>query len=429
MLLPIFSVSASKFSGSTPLLIGLALGIYGLTSGCLQIPFGLLSDRFNRKYIVIFGLLLFIFGSFINASATDITTVIFGRALQGSGAVGSVILALLSDVTRNEVRTKSMAIIGMSIALSFVVAMSTGPILNQYFGLVGIFLITATLAISALILVIFLVPSPKVQLRYRDREFVTKSFFEVIKDFRLNNLYVGMFILHSTLTATFIVIPVLLFKTGSVVLHSEWKLYMPVLLIAFGLALPLIMYAEKRRKMKQVFCLMILFLGISEMGILAFYHNIFVVAGCLILFFIAFTFLEAGIPSLVSKFSHPSAKGTALGVSSSLQFFGAFFGSGVAGYILSHGNMQYVFEFSIFMLVIWLLLALFMKSPEYSATRSFRLERVLNTVEAGALCDALRSTNDFADVEIFPSEKMVYCKVRGKVDYSKKISELLREQK
>ncbi|MFU8837937.1 MAG: MFS transporter, partial [Thiohalomonadaceae bacterium] len=256
MILPVFALYAEGMVGVTPLLIGLAIGIYGLTQALLQIPFGMLSDRIGRKPVIIGGLLIFALGSLVAAGADDITWIIIGRALQGAGAIAAAVMALAADLTREEHRTRVMAIIGVSIGLAFMLAMIAGPILNHWVGVPGIFAVTALLALLGILVVAFVVPHPSALRFHRDTELEPTSLRTILRDGQLLRLDFGVLVLHLILTASFVVIPLSLRDSGlAAALH--WQVYLPVMSLSMLLAVPLIILAEKRRQLKRIFNLAI----------------------------------------------------------------------------------------------------------------------------------------------------------------------------
>ena len=247
MILPVLSLFAEQLAGSTPLLIGLAISIYGLTQALLQIPFGLMSDRFGRKKIIIIGLILFASGSIIAALSNTIYGVLFGRALQGSGAIAAAIMALVADLTQEAHRTKAMATIGISIGVSFGIAITLGPIIAGYIGIQGIFWLTAGLATLAILVVAFIVPNPQQSKIHPDAELIPSQFGKVLKDINLLRLDYGIFILHLILTASFVIVP-LLIRDAGLLPEQHWQIYLPVLLVSFIAIIPFIILAEKKTK-------------------------------------------------------------------------------------------------------------------------------------------------------------------------------------
>jgi predicted MFS family arabinose efflux permease len=370
MIYPVFEAYARGLRHATPAMIGLALGAYGLTQGLLQIPFGLLSDRIGRKTMITIGLLLFAAGSVVAARAGSLDGVLFGRILQGAGAVGSVILALVADLTRPEVRTRAMAMVGVTIGLAFVVAIVLGPVLNALIGVPGIFWLTAVLALVGIAITLGAVPQPERLVVQREAEAVPALFARVLKDRELLRLNVGIFSLHAILTATFLAVPAVLAATFGTAASREWIIYLPVLAVSVALMVPAIILAERRGLMKEVFiaAIAVLLASILALGFAG--HEAVTVLVALALFFAAFNSMEAMLPSLVSRFAPPDAKGTAMGIYSSLQFIGIFIGGALGGLALSWGGARGVFVFSALIALVWLGTAFAMPRPADARTRT-----------------------------------------------------------
>ena len=367
MILPVFALYARDLGGVTPTLVGLAIGIYGLTQALLQIPLGMMSDKVGRKPVIVGGLLVFALGSVVAAMSTSIEGVIFGRALQGSGAIAAATLALAADLTRENIRTRIMAFIGLSIGLAFLLAMVLGPILNEWIGVPGIFWLTALLALLAIVIVLVLIPTPVQMKHQRDTEVARSNFSRVLADGQLLRLDFGIFALHLMLTANFVVFPLILQDQFNLASADHWKVYLPVMLVAFVLMLPFIIIAEKHRRMKTVFVsaiglLMVveglLFLSLSQPGF-------WLIVLLVLLFFAAFNLLEASLPSLVTKLSPVDAKGTAMGIYSTSQFLGIFAGGIFGGWVHAQFGLASVYLLGALVAGAWLLMALSMKSPRY----------------------------------------------------------------
>ena len=339
MIVPVFSVYGDNYTHATPFLIGLAVGIYGLGQAIFQIPMSLAADKFPRKPIIFLGLILFAIGGMIAANATDIYEVIIGRALAGSGAVSAVLMALLADVTREEMRTKAMATMGLTIATSIMLAFAFGPLLVGSLGISGLFWLTSGFAVLAMLL-LFAVPTPMRVLKHNlDNKTIGQQLATVLKIGDLNRLHMAIFALHLTMTAIFVILPHQLSEVMGLSVRQQGLVYLPLLFIGFAIAIPFIIIAEKKRKMRQVFlaaialmtvALVLLALG-SQVGV-------GIILG-LLLYFMGFNLLEATIPSWISKRAPVANKATAMGLNSSSQFFGAFVGGAMGGLLLNQPNL------------------------------------------------------------------------------------------
>lgn len=375
MILPVFSISAHQYSGSTPMLIGLAIGAYGLTQALLQIPFGMLSDRIGRKRVITIGLLLFAAGSIVAALAESIEMVIAGRLLQGSGAIAAAVMALTADLTRDEQRTKAMASIGISIGLSFSVALASGAALEHWIGLSGIFWATALMALLGLAVLHLWVPSPHRSVSHRDMEPVPRQFIKVIANPQIMRMVLSIMVLHLLLTTSFFALPLALQDGAGLEKSQHALVYLPVLLLAFVAMVPFIILAEKKRKMKPVFLGAIAVLGLAELGWAFLPTSLTGILICLWLFFTAFNILEASLPSMMSKLSPLENKGTAMGIYSSAQFIGAFIGGVLGGSLYGSFGVEGIFFASSLLILIWLLLVLPMQAPRHFSSRIIHLSK------------------------------------------------------
>jgi len=413
MIYPVFAAYARGLNGATPYLIGEALGIYGLTQGLLQIPFGLLSDRVGRKIMIVAGLLIFAAGSAVAALSTSIGGVIIGRALQGGGAVGSVILALVADLTAEDNRTKAMALVGVSIGASFMVAIVAGPIIANFIGVAGIFWLMVGLAFVGIAITEFVVPTPRRLSAHRDAEAVPALIGAVLRDPQLLRLDVGIFALHAMLTASFLVVPGLLRATFGVPVEGQWKVYLPVLVVSVAVMVPAIIVAEKYRRMKGVFVGAVAALLGSQVLLYFGAGNLAVVSAALVVFFSAFNVMEASLPSLVTKTAPPDAKGTAMGLYSSLQFLGIFAGGVIGGFAHQNGGDAAVFAMTTAIALVWLVVAATMAQPSYLTTRLLPLGdgRASNPESLAA---KLRQVPGVAEAVVIAEEKLAYLKVDAK---------------
>ena len=414
MIYPVFAEYAGHLSGVTPYRIGLALGIYGLSQGLLQIPFGLLSDKVGRKKMIVFGLILFAIGSALAALSRSIEGVILGRVLQGAGAVGSVILALVADLTSEESRTKAMAMVGITIGTSFMVALVAGPLVAGVVGVPGIFWLMVGLAALGIAITLFVVPRPLALRLHRDTEAVPGMLGSILKDRELLRLDFGIFALHAMLTASFLVVPSLLHARLDVTSHSQWIVYLPVLLLSVIVMVPAIIVAEKYRRMKAIFVAAVAGLTLSEFMLAVGRHDVYVVLAALTLFFAGFNIMEASLPSLITKTAPPAAKGTAAGVYSSSQFLGIFVGGVVGGWIQQRSGSGSVFVWSGALALLWLLLAATMKPPSYLTTRLIRIGGD-RAIDAEGLAARLRQVAGVTEAVVIADERLAYLKVDTKV--------------
>ena len=368
MIYPVFALWARRLPDATEFSIGLALGVYGLTQALFQIPLGFLSDRLGRKRIIAAGLVLFASGSAVAALSHSIDGIILGRLLQGAGAVGSAVLALAADLTREEHRTKAMAIIGMTIGASFSLALVAGPILNRWIGVLGIFWLTAVLALLGIGVLYGLVPQPLVSSVHAEAEPVPALFKRVLTDRELLRLDFGIFVQHAILTASFLSVPFVL-KQAGVALHNQWFVYLPVLVVSVIFMVPLIIMADRGR-MKPIFLASVATLGVSQLLLLLGHGGLPVVIVALLLFFIAFNLLEASLPSLISRVAPAEAKGTALGIYSSSQFFGIFVGGALGGWLQGVWGLTGVFGLCAALTGLWLVVAIAMRPPGRASSRA-----------------------------------------------------------
>ncbi len=375
MVLPILALNVDTLPHSSPLLIGVAIGVYGLSQALLQIPFGILSDKIGRKPVIFIGLALFLFGSLVAALADDIYTVILGRLLQGGGAISSTVMALLSDLTQEQNRTKAMASIGVSVGIAFSVAVIIGPMISGVFGgLNGVFYVIAILAVVAMAITQWLVPTPHSTPQvHGDAGTIPKLFKRALYDTQLFRLNIGVFILHFCLMACFVVFPLTIKNNLHLTGNEHWKLYLPVMIVSFLAMLPFIIIGEKRRKMKAVFVGAILLLAISLGVMSASLASPNVIILSFLLFFTAFNLLESTLPSLVSKLAFSGGRGTAMGLYSSSQFFGAFCGGVSGGWLAQHYGAESIYMACALVIGVWMLIALTMKSPNYLSNITLRI--------------------------------------------------------
>lgn len=415
MILPVFSLYVDHFEGGTPLLVGTAMGIYGLTQALLQIPFGMISDRVGRKPVIAVGLLIFALGSVVAAMADSIYVVILGRAMQGAGAVAAAVMALVADLTREEHRSKAMAVIGMTIGFSFLIAMVAGPLLDQWIGISGIFWLTALLALLGIFILLVVVPTPKKVAMHRDTESDPAKFSEVLHDRELLRLDLGIFVLHMVLTASFIAVPHALRDAGFAQ-ADHWQLYLPVMVLAMALAVPFIIVAEVRRKIKQVFIGAVAALLLAQLVLSSMHDSALHIGLLLLLFFTAFNLLEATLPSLVSKVAHAESKGTAMGVYASSQFIGAFVGGMLGGWAYGTWGATGLFIFNASMLSLWLVVAATMRQPRYLSSELLHIGEH-SQESASALERELLAIGGVVEAYVCTEDGVAYMKVdKKKID-------------
>ncbi len=356
LILPVFAIYAKTLAGGDQAwLIGLALGMYGLTNAIGQIPLGIASDKFGRRPVILIGLTVFAIGAVVAAATDNILWVIVGRALQGSGAISAAITAWIADATREEHRTKAMAMVGGSIGLTFALSMVAAPILFSLIGMKGIFLLTGVLPLLAILVVMFMLPKVAKQTMPR------VALSVILKNSDLMRLNFGVFALHFSQSAMFVVVPLALLHYANIPVAQHWEVYLPVVLASFVGMLPLIYVAEKYGKIKTVFIAAITLLLAVQCGFWAFLTQPVMLVGLLFGFFLAFNVLEASQPSLVSRIAPAAAKGAALGVYNTIQSLGLFTGSMCGAWMSGHLGQSSVFVFSAVLCTAWLIIAVKMK--------------------------------------------------------------------
>ena len=360
LVLPVLAIYGPHYEGSTGTLVGLAVGIYGLSQACLQIPLGLLSDRIGRKPVIFGGLLLFAAGSVLAASADSIWGLIAGRFLQGAGAIASTLTALMADLTREQHRSKAMAGIGASIGMSFAVALVLGPMISARLGLAGLFWLTALLAIIGIILLWTTVPTASRVTTNAEVRSVPEMMRRCLRDADLMRLNVGVFALHLMITAQFVAVPAYLERMGLDVAR-HWQVYLPMLFLAFLIMVPAMVAAERRGRVKPMILIAVALLGSSALGMALLGHSLGLFLAALLVFFVVFNLLEANLPSLLSRTVYPGGRGTAMGIFSSFQFMGAFCGGSLGGLLMARWGLSGVFILCAAVGLIWLLLALNMR--------------------------------------------------------------------
>ncbi|MHA5055359.1 MFS transporter [Acinetobacter schindleri] len=406
MIIPVFSVAGQSYEYATPALIGLAVGVYGLTQAILQIPFSLIADRFSRKPLVVIGLLLFALGGAIAAMSDTIYGVIIGRAIAGGGAVSAVVMALLADVTREENRMKAMATMGMSIGLSFVVAFTLGPWLTGLVGISGLFWVTTIMGLAAIAMLLMV---PKVTRHHRNfQQGYLIQLKQVLKMGDLNRLHVSVFSLHLLLTAMFIYVPSQLIEFANIPLASHGWVYLPLLVISLFFAFPSIILAEKYRKMRGIFLTAIAGIIVGLLVLIFGFESKYILLTGLGIFFIAFNVMEALLPSWLSKVAPIQSKATAMGVNASSQFLGAFFGGTLGGQLLLLNDISMGWSILTAVAIIWLLISFGLAQPRYLSSLVLSLPENRQTDE---WTSQLLSIHGIEEVVVMPEQQVAYVKV------------------
>jgi len=423
MVLPVLTTYGMALQGASEALIGLAIGIYGLAQAVFQIPFGLLSDRIGRKPLIVGGLAIFIVGSVIAALSTSIWGIILGRALQGSGAIAAAVMALLSDLTREQNRTKAMAFIGVSFGITFAIAMVLGPIITHKLGLNALFWMIAILASAGIALTLWVVPDSTSHVLNRESGMVKGCFSKVMMEPGLLKLNFGIMCLHILLMSTFVALPGQMEEAGFPA-AEHWKVYLITMLISFVSVVPFIIYAEVKRRMKRVFLVCVALLLIAEIVLWGAGPHFWELIAGVQLFFLAFNLMEALLPSLISKESPAGYKGTAMGVYSTSQFIGVAIGGALGGWVDGFFDSQTVFLAGALLATIWLLVASTMKEPPYVS--SLRVEIPPEIAADERLRQRLLAAGGVSEVLVVEQEHSAYVKIDSKVTNRFEIETLIK---
>jgi MFS family permease len=415
-ILPVFAVHAATLEGGRDLtLVGIAIGGYGLTQGLLQVPFGMASDRWGRKRLIYIGLLIFAAGSFLGVAADDIWTAIAARVLQGAGAINSVAMALAADLTREQHRTKIMAMIGATIGLTFALSLVGAPVLYRHIGMEGVFALTGLLALAGMAVVKYWVPDQPPPLPAAGpRAAGLRRALEP----ELLRLNAGIFILHVILYAMFVVVPPLFVRAG-LPLAEHWKLYLPVVLASFVLMIPGVIYADRKNRPKRVLLASVALLVLVQGGLAALDAGLLGLVGLMLAFFAAFNVLESILPALVSRAAPAQGRGAAIGVYNTTQTLGVFFGGLLGGWAAMHFGAAAVFWVCCALACAWLLVAAGMRplAVNQVSTLTFSIGA---GVELGRLREALAEVQGVREAEVLPQERIAHLKVdAGQWDESK----------
>lgn len=362
LILPVFAIYTSTLpGGNDQFLVGLALGIYGLTQAALQIPFGLASDRFGRKPVMMFGMVIFAVGSFMAGTSHTLDGIIVGRAVQGAGAISAAISAMIADSTRDENRTKAMAMVGMTIGMSFIVSLIAAPLLYRSMGVPGMFILTGVLAVIAIAVIKWVVPD--MPMTHHAEELGSNAPRESVLTPALLRLHFSIFVVNFTQVAMFVVVPVALVHNAGIAVHRHWLVYLPVTIGSFLVAIPGIIWAESRGHMRPVFIGAVALMTLTMLGFAFDYTRPGPLIATLFSFFVAFNLMEALIPSLVSRTAPPARKGLALGVYNTAQSLGLFAGGALGGWLAKTWSDEGVFLACAALSLVWLVVAWFIQPP------------------------------------------------------------------
>ena len=409
LIFPVFALYAQGLTGQSTALIGLALGTYGLTQAMLQIPFGIASDRYGRKPVIALGLIVFAVGSAVAAMSTSIWGVILGRALQGAGAISAPVMALLADLTREEQRTKAMAVIGITIGISLIGSLILGPVVDAAVGVPGIFWLTSIASMVALAVLYLFVPSPT-RATITGREQGLAPFLRMLRDPTLGRLNVGIFVVHLVVTAMFLVLPQILVEHVGLPPAEHWKLYLLVMVGGMVVMVPALGFSSRTGQTTGVFVAAVATLVVAEVLLAVEHRSPFWLVILLIAFFTAFNLLEAMLPSLVSRLAPAKSKGAAIGVFGTAQFLGAFVGGAVGGVVYQIAGATGVFVFAGLAAAVWFVLAFTAAPFKLLATRTVHIGK-RSAAEARRLAHELLKVPGVAEAVVVADEGVVYLKV------------------
>jgi MFS family permease len=409
VILPVFAIYAERLPGGSDLtLVGIAIGAYGLTQAILQIPFGWWSDRYGRKPVIYIGLAIFAAGSFVAAAATNIYIVIIGRILQGAGAISAAVMAAAADLTREQHRTKAMAMIGSTIGLAFALSLVASPWLDRHIGVPGIFAMTGVLALAAMLVVWRIVPGGAVAQPVQGAS-ALRELWSVAADPQLARLNYGIFALHAILMSLFIAIPFSMRDAG-LPLGEHWKVYLPVMLGSFVLMAPAVMGQSRSGRVRRTFLVCVAVILAAHVALPWFAADIAALALFLLVFFAPFNVLEALLPSLTSRMAPAGSKGVAIGIYSSVQFLGTFAGAAAGGYLYGRWALSGVVIANAVLTVIWLGIAAGMRIPEPLSTRTYSVPP-MDLAQTQALTAALRAIPGVHEARVVVAECTAYLKV------------------
>lgn len=410
LVLPVLALYAATLPGAqdNKALVGLAMGMYGLTQALLQLPLGMASDKFGRKKVIYIGLVVFAAGSFMAAAASSLEMLVLARAVQGAGAVSAAVTALLADLTREEVRTRAMMMIGLSIGLTFSTSLVLAPILVRWIGVPGVFALTGVLTLISIAVVAWFTPDPVCSKLHEDAQAQPSRIGEVLRNGQLLRLNFGIFALHAAQMALFTALPFAMVTLG-LDKAQHWQVYLPATLVGLVLMVPLIVVGETRNKLKQVFVSGIACIAVAQLGLLFGLHSLGVIVACLVVYFIGFNVLEGSLPSLVSKIAPSDLKGTAMGVYNTMQSVGLFAGGALGGVLFQHYGFNGVFAFCSALMLLWLLVAATAAPPKAVKNVTVAVAKAWQGHEE-ALHSALMSQTGVEAVNFSIDKQTVYIK-------------------
>ena len=414
LVLPVLAMYAASLPGTedNKTLVGLAMGIYGLTQALLQLPLGIASDKFGRKKTIYAGLVVFAAGSFLAAAADTLPLLVAARAIQGAGAVSAAVTALLADLTRDGVRTRAMAMIGLSIGLTFSISLVVAPMIADVVGVRGLFLLTGILTVASIGVVAFMTPDPEFSKLHEDTQAQPARIGEVLKNRQLLNLDFGIFALHAAQMALFTALPFAMTQLGLEKIQ-HWKVYLPSTITGLVVMVPLIIVGETRNKLKQVFVLGIVCIAAAQLGLLSGMRSVGLITAYLVVYFIGFNVLEASLPSMVSKIAPSDLKGTAMGVYNTMQSLGLFAGGAAGGLLFQKYGFAGVFAFCSILMLLWLVIAVLSPAPKPVKNLSYPVGGVWQGNQDGLQC-ALLQLEGVEDIGFSFDRQTVYLKVLQK---------------
>lgn len=410
LIMPVLAIYGQSYPDYSPFLVGIAIGAYGLTQAFLQIPMGWLSDRIGRRPVILAGLAIFAIGSVVAALADTMQGVIIGRVLQGAGAIAGAVLALAADSAREEQRPKVMAVIGMGIGLSFVLALIIAPLLGGVIGMSGLFWLTAALAVGGILLMWRGMPETYQQVPSRDVLPVPKELGRLLKNMQLQRLNSGVFVLHLVLTAWFVTLPLQLVDAGLAGEHHSW-LYLPTLLLSFAVMIPMMIVLLRKKKQVLGMRIAMLMLIVSLSAIAVFEGQLWGLVLSVWVFFIGFNYLEASFPALLTQHAPAGSKGSASGLYTTCQFFGAFVGGVAGGFLFQIAGAFGVMLFCVALLVCWLLFSIGLQQVSATTRLNF-VTRTLTPSEARELTNALTEAPGIEEAIVIPDEGATYLKIK-----------------